>query len=47
MGLILIHRLVKRHRRWVSFAGFLLRVLASILLVLGGIWLLLRGLVTD
>jgi hypothetical protein len=43
MGLVTIHRLVRRHRRWVSFAGFLARFAAALAFVLGGIWLMLRG----
>ena len=44
MGLIHLHRLIKKQRPWVSFAGFILRLVLALAMVMGGIWLLLCGL---
>ena len=39
MPLIKIHRLIKQQRRWVSFAGFIFRVLLAVAMIAGGLWL--------
>ena len=45
-----LHRLYKdrpvRARHW-SFLGFLLRLAVALLMVLGGAWLAVRGLLND